>query len=104
MSRIKVTLLSQVLALINRSKFSQLVSQHNTDKFSKGINSWSHFVSMVFMQLSSHLVKRCLSNGLRSATGDLNHLGITRAPCKSSISYLNANRKHELLKIFILLY
>jgi hypothetical protein len=98
MSRIKVTLLSQVLALINRSKFSQLVSQHNTDKFSKGINSWSHFVSMVFMQLSGATSLRDISNGLRSATGDLNHLGITRAPCKSSISYLNANRKHELFK------
>jgi hypothetical protein len=96
MSQIKVTLLSQVLALVDRSKFGQLVRKHSTDKYSKGINSWTHFVSMVFMQLAGATSLRDISNGLRSATGNLSHLGVTRAPCKSSISYLNANRSHKL--------
>lgn len=83
MSRIKVTLLSQVLALIDRSKFNQLVKKLNTDKYTKGINSWTHFVSMFFMQLAGANSLRDICNGLRSATGNLSHLGIQKAPCKS---------------------
>lgn len=38
------------------------------------------------------------SNGLRSATGNLNHLGINKAPSKSTISYQNKNRSYEVFK------
>jgi len=41
---------------------------------------------------------RDISNGLRSATGNLSHLGVTRAPSKSSMSYINANRNYEVFK------
>ena len=37
-------------------------------------------------------------NGLRSATGNLNHLGIKTAPSKSSISYQNGKRDADLFK------
>src|SRR5699024_8163541 len=39
-----------------------------------------------------------ISDGLRSATGNLNHLGVNKAPSKSSVSYQNKNRSHELFK------
>jgi len=48
---------------------------------------------MLFMQLSKVDSLRDISNGLRSATGNLSHLGVERAPCKSSLSYLNKERK-----------
>ena len=43
---------------------------------------------------------RDISNGLRqrSATGNLNHLGIKTAPSKSSISYQNGKRDVDLFK------
>ena len=41
---------------------------------------------------------RDTSNGLRSATGNLNHLGVNRAPSKSSISYQNERRDADLFK------
>jgi len=93
MSIIKVSLFSQVLQQIDRSIFNRLVKKHKTDKYSKGINTWTHFVSMLFMQLSKVDSLRDICNGLRSATGNLSHLGIKRAPCKSSLSYINKNRK-----------
>jgi len=76
--------------------FSQLVSKHGTDKHNKGIDSWTHLVSMLFMQLANANSLRDISNGLRSATGNLSHLGVGRAPCKSSLSYINAKRSYEL--------
>jgi len=92
MSRIKLTLFNQVLQQIDRSIFNRIVKRHNTDKYSKGINTWTHFVSMLFMQLSKVDSLRDISNGLRSATGNLSHLGIKLAPSKSSLSYINKNR------------
>ena len=41
---------------------------------------------------------RDISNGLRSATGNLNHLGLNKAPSKSTISYQNKNRDWRLFK------
>jgi hypothetical protein len=41
---------------------------------------------------------RDISNGLRSATGNLNHLGINKAPSKSTISYQNKNRNWKIFQ------
>lgn len=105
MSGIKVSLFSQVLQLIDRNIFARIVAKHDTDKYNKGITSWTHLVSMVFMQLAGATSLRDISNGLRSATGNLNHLGVTKAPCKSSLSYINAHRSYEVFKdlYFVLL-
>lgn len=98
MPRPNLSLFSQVLGLIDRNIFSRVVSQYSTDKHSKGLNSWTHFVSMLFMQLAGATSLRDISNGLRSATGNLNHLGVSRAPCKSSLSYMNQHRTFELFR------
>jgi len=45
------------------------------------------------MQLSKVDSLRDISNGLRSATGNLSHLGIELAPSKSTLSYINKKRK-----------
>lgn len=96
MSQTNVSLFAQVLGLIDRVIFSKVVRKHNTDKYSKGINTWTHLVSMLFMQFAEVNSLRDISNGLRSATGNLNHLGVSKAPCKSSISYINAKRNYEV--------
>lgn len=100
MSVIKVSLFSQVLQLIDRNLFAQIVKKHDTDKHSKGIDSWTHLVSMLFMHLANAASNRDISNGLRSATGNLSHLGVSKAPSKSSMSYINAHRSHQLFEDF----
>ena len=94
----KVTLFSQILSLLDRSKFKKLVSEHQTDKHSKGINSWTHLVSMLFCHLGKADSVRDIATGLRSATGNLSHFGITKTPSKSSMSYLNKHRDWRLFK------
>jgi len=101
MSSIKVSLFSQILGLIDRNIFYTIVKKYKSDKYSKGINSWTHIVSMLFMQLANANSLRDISNGLRSATGNLNHLGIKKAPSKSTLSYIN---EHRTYKIFMDLY
>ncbi len=97
---IKLTLFSQIISKIDRLQFNRLVDLENTDKFNKGMNSWTHFVSMIFCQFSKSNSLRDISNGLRSATGNLNHLGLSKAPSKSSLSYQNKHRDWNLFEKF----
>jgi hypothetical protein len=95
---IKITLFSQIVNRLDKNIFKTIVRKKGTDKHSKGINSWTHLVSMIFCQLSKSNSLREISNGLRSATGNLNHLGIQRSPSKSSLSYINGHRDWTIFK------
>lgn len=93
-----LTLFSQIVTKLDRSIFSKLVNKHQTDKHQKGYNSWTQLISMLFCQFAKSQSVRDISNGLRSATGNLNHLGVNRAPSKSNISYQNKHRSWELFR------
>lgn len=97
---IKITLFSQIISKLDRNKFGKLTSSFDTDKHQKGYNSWTHLVSMLFCQFAKSQSVRDISNGLRSATGNLNHMGIKKAPSKSSISYQNKHRNWELFRSY----
>lgn len=93
-----ITLFSQIIGKLNKQKFSKLVKDHSTDKHQKGYDSWTHLVSMLFCQFAKSQSLRDISYGLKSATGNLNHLGISRAPSKSTIGYQNKHRSWELFR------
>lgn len=95
---VNITLFSQIISKLDRGIFNKLVKQRQTDKHQKGFTSWTHLVSMLFCQLAKSQSVRDISNGLRSATGNLNHMGIDRAPSKSTISYQNKRRDWELFR------
>lgn len=95
-----LSLFSQIISRLDRNIFSKLVKEHGTDKHQKGFSSWTHLVSMLFCQFAKSQSIRDISNGLRSATGNLNHLGINKAPCKSTISYQNKHRDWELFRAY----
>lgn len=60
---VNLSLFSQVISKLDRQKFSQLVSKHQTDKHQKGYNSWTHLVSMLFCQFAKSQSVRDISNG-----------------------------------------
>jgi len=94
----KITLISQIINKLEKNIFRNLVKERQTDKYNKGINSWTHLVSMLFLHFSASNSLREISNGLMSATGNLNHLGVSKAPSKSSLSYINKKRDWNLFK------
>lgn len=93
-----ITLFGQIIQKLDRSIFNKLVKEHKTDKHEKGFNSWSHLVSMLFCHLAKSQSLRDISNGLRSATGNLNHLGNVHPPTKSNLGYQNKHRDWKLFK------
>jgi hypothetical protein len=97
-SMVNVSLLSQTLQLLPREKFNQLVRQYESDKANKGITSWTHLISMIFCQLGHLNSVRDISHGLCSIAGNANHLGISKVPSKSAVSYINKHRPQELFR------
>ncbi len=96
-----ITLFSQLLQGINRNHFKKAVNLYQTDKHNKGINSWTHLVSMLFLHLARANSIREVTNGLKSITGNLNHLGIDKkTPSKSSLSYINEHRDWRMFREF----
>ena len=93
-----ITLFSQIVKKIDRPIFNKLVKEKQSDKGCKGFDSWTHLISMLFCHFAKSTSVRDISNGLRSATGNLNHLGVQQAPSKSSISYQNKRRDADLFK------
>lgn len=87
-----LSIFAQIIRLIPRDIIHKNVDDHDADFRCKGINAWTHLVSMLYCQFGNCQSIRDISFGLRSATGNLNHLGVNRAPSKSSISYINAHR------------
>jgi hypothetical protein len=94
----KLTLFAQIISKLDNTKFKKVVAKHQTDKHHKGYDSRTHLVSMLFCQFAKSQSVRDISNGLRSATGNLNHLGVNKAPSKSTISYQNKHRNYEIFK------
>ena len=101
----KITLFAQVIAELPKEIVRKIIRRAGTDKHCKGYDTWSQLISLVFCQFSQCDSVRDISNGLKSATGNLNHLGISRAPSKSTVAYQNANRNSTVFRdIFYMLY
>jgi hypothetical protein len=93
-----LTLFAQIVKSLCRNSFKSLVNKYDTDKYSKGIDSWTHLITMLFCQFSKLNSLRDVTNGLRSTSGNLNHLGLHKAPSKSSLGYQNKEREWHLFK------
>ncbi|MDZ4824563.1 MAG: IS4 family transposase [Flavobacteriales bacterium] len=95
---VNVNLFAQVVSLLPGDAFKKIIKKHKADKHSKGLNCWTHLVSMLFCQLASAGSVRDISNGLPSIAGNIFHLGCSQSPSKSSISYINKHRSSDVFR------
>ena len=77
-------ILGQILGLVDKWSFNQLVKNKKSDYYYKAFKTWPHFVTMMFGILSrcDSMAETC--EGLKGLSGKLNHLGLEKAPAKSS--------------------
>ncbi len=95
----------QILKLIPRSEFQQLVERHGSDRRSKGFSSWSQFVAMIFCQLGRAQSLREIEQGLASSEGRLQQLGVDSGAKRTTLAYANAHRPWQLYQdVFQSLY
>jgi len=90
------SLFNQLLQHFPRLEFGSLVKKHQAERGAKGFASWTQFVAMLFCQMAHADSLREICNGLACSEGKLVHLGITKAPNKSTLSYANEHRPAAL--------
>ncbi len=92
------SLFSQLVGLFHRGQFFNLVYRHQAERYAKGFSSWDHFVAMLFCQLAQAKSLREICGGLSCCLGKLRHLGVKKAPNKSTLSYANAHRPWQMYR------
>lgn len=93
-------ILKQIIDLLPKQKFDELVAMHDSDKYYKRFPAWTEFISLLFGILS-----RCDSSGeicagMQGLQGKLNYLGLDSAPAKSTFGDGLRNRDNEVFKDF----
>jgi len=92
------SLFSQLLGIVNRGLFERMVKETGAEKGAKGFGCWDQLVAMLFCQLAQARSLREITGGLQCCEGKLRHLGIERAPGRSTLSYANAKRPWQLFE------
>ena len=90
----------QIIKLIPRDKFNELVIKCRSDRYYKAFFSWEQLVTMLF-----GIFSRCDSmgevcDGMRALAGKLNYLGMDASPAKSTAGDALRDRDEELFRLF----
>jgi len=91
-------ILKQILKLIDAVNIQSLVNKHQSDHYYKAFKTRTHIVTMLFGILSRCDSMTEICEGLRALGGKLNHLGLQKAPAKSTASDGLRNRNHEFFE------
>jgi hypothetical protein len=93
-----VGLFSQLLQVLPHQLFKDLVQQHQAQRRAKGFTCYTQLVAMLFCHLARAESLREICYGLLSCGGKLKHLGLQKAPARSTLAYANAHRPPELFR------
>ncbi len=84
----------QILKLIESVNMQGLINKHQSDRYYKAFKTRTHIITMLFGILSRCDSMTEICEGLRALGGKLNHLGLEKAPAKSTASDGLRNRHH----------
>ncbi|PWI46290.1 transposase [Candidatus Heimdallarchaeota archaeon B3_Heim] len=74
----------QIVNLVDAVNIQGLIKKHNSDHYYKAFKSKIHLITMLFGILSRCDSMTEICEGLRALGGKLNHLGLEKAPAKST--------------------
>ena len=92
---------SQVLKLIDKVGFNRIVKEKASDHYYKAFKSWTQTVTLLFGIMSRCDSMTEICEGLRAMSGKLNHLGLTKAPAKSTAGDGLRNRDSSFFEALI---
>ena len=90
------SIFKQILKFFPRTIFDAAVNKHEADKHAKGMTCWSQFIALMFCHLGGARSLREIIGGLAASEGKLKHLGVKRAPTRSTLAYANQHRPWQL--------
>ncbi len=93
--KINNTIMEQLLQILLKYEFNKAVKTYQADKHTKGFSCWSHFVSLLFGQLSGYDSLHSITRNLATLKNSLYHLGLKLVK-RSTLSYVN-NKRNTLV-------
>ena len=84
---------TQILSMVNRKQFNNIVKINQSDRYYKQFKSWDHFVTLLYGILSRCDSVNEIYEGLIGCVGKLIHFGLKKPPAKSTITDGNRERK-----------
>jgi hypothetical protein len=91
-------ILSQILDLINSSLIQKANRKHNANKYYKKLPLRVHVVSLLYGVFSYCNGLREICEGMLACEGKLLHMGLDRAPARSTLSDANTNRSYQVFE------
>lgn len=88
----------QIINLVEKVNISSIIKAHDSDRYYKAFKTRTHLITMLFGILSrcDSMTETC--EGLRALGGKLNHLGLEKAPAKSTASDGLRNRDNRFFE------
>ena len=90
--------LSQILAVIPSSLIHKANRKHNANRYYKSIPLRVHLVSLLYGVFSYCNGLRELCEGMLACEGKLSHLGLNKAPARSTLSDANNKRSFQVFE------
>src|SRR5256885_17201324 len=84
--------LSQILDCISSDQISKATRKHNANRYYKKIPVRVHLVSLLYGVFSYCNGLRELCEGMLACEGKLTHLGLDKAPARSTLSDANSKQ------------
>jgi hypothetical protein len=91
-------ILSQILDVIPNSVINAACRKHQSNRYYKRLPLRVHLVSLLYGVFSYCNGLRELCEGLLACEGKLSHLGLDKAPARSTISDANNNRSYQVFE------
>jgi hypothetical protein len=91
-------ILSQVIKLIPKKIVTDAVKQHNANYYYKALPFRVHMISLLYGVLSFCNGLREICEGMLACQGKVAHLGMNKAPARSTLSDANNKRSYRILE------
>jgi hypothetical protein len=90
------SIFGQILHLFSKREFFETVHATQAERGVEGFGCWDQFLAMLFCQLGQAHSVREICGGLASCFVKARHLGLKKAPKRSTLSYANEHRPWQL--------
>ncbi len=88
----------QIIDLLKVANIPSLIKAHESDRYYKAFKTRTHIITMLFGIFSRCDSMTEICEGLRALGGKLNHLGLEKAPAKSTASDGLRNRDNQFFE------
>lgn len=98
-------ILSQLLNLINRTQVNAYARRNGHDRYYKSFTSYTHLITMLYCVLNKCTSSREVVSGMKACLNKLSHVGVAKAPGKSTLCDANKKRSAEVFEhIYHMIY